>query len=631
MEVSMIDIAVQDLNKYYGSNHVIKGISFEIFKGEKVGLLGKNGSGKTTLFKILSGTEEYEGGKVAKATGKKIEVLEQIPFYRDEYTVEDVLYTAFDEISSIFEQMRQLEVLIKSNNTDDKLLNRYGKLQTEYEALGGYNIDSKIDRICSGMKIINEMRSKLFSNLSGGEKTRVNLARILLTSSDILLLDEPTNHLDMESIKWIEEFIRSFTGTVVAISHDRCFLDNIVNRILEIEDGKLNFYEGNYSFYVEEKQKRFCIQSENYEQQQRKIVQLEVAAKRMHEWARNADNPAMHKRAFSIEKRIERIERIDRPIVVKKITAEFKESNFSSNDIVTFKDISKAYGEKQLFDMVNLKIQRNDRIAIVGDNGCGKSTLIKLLSGDEIPAKGEIITANSIKMAYLPQIIEFKNIEATVLDTIRYELESNEEKARSILAAFHFKGQDVLKKTGMLSGGEKSRLQMCILMQSESNFLVLDEPTNHLDIASREWIEEAVSQFSGTIMFTSHDRYFINKFATRIWEIKEGAINDFYGTFTEYCQWKQEFLHGKINSTKGIALKTKTNNFNRGQVKEDTKVMKNADIESQIIEAENRLKSIYIEMDMTASDFSKLNLLYEEKVSTEKEIDLLYSKWSETK
>ncbi len=683
----MIDIAIQDLNKYYGSNHVLKGISFEIFKGEKVGLIGKNGSGKTTLFKVVSGLEGYESGSVIRAQGKKIEVLEQIPVYDEGYTVGQVLNSAFGELSEKSEEMRSLEEQIQSCNTGsqtneagdrdlNRLLSRYGRLQTEYEALGGYETESRIDKVCNGMKISAAMRSQLFDELSGGEKTRVNLARILLRNADILLLDEPTNHLDLGSLRWVEEYLKAYAGTVVVISHDRCFLDNVVTRIIEIVDGMPEFYEGSYSYYAEEKMRRFELRSEMYEQQQRKIGQLEAAAKRMHEWAKNADNPAMHKRAFSIEKRIERMDRVEKPSETRKIAAEFKESGFSGEETAVLSDIAKAYGSKQLFHSVNLRILRNDRIALIGDNGCGKSTLVKLLTGDEAPDYGGVRIGGSVRMAYVPQLIEFDDPEASVIETIRYALETNEEKARSVLAAFHFRGKDILKKVGSLSGGEKSRLKVCILMQGDVNFLVLDEPTNHLDIPSREWIEEAVSQFGGTILFISHDRYFINKFGDRIWEMENGRITDYRGTYEEYCRWRnansiadtpeeagksakagksaeagnsaetggkkgearankaeagvnktESAANGKLTQAGEIPVNSergRQNIRNMEQKAETYRQKKIAHYENLIEEAESRLRAITSEMEQFASNYGRLNDLYVEKSELEKDIDRLY-------
>lgn len=624
----MIEIAIRDLNKYYGSNHVIKGISIEIMKGEKIGLLGKNGTGKSTLFKIIAGIEDFEEGNITRAGDGKIELLEQIPVFKDGYSVEDVLHDAFSEITDISDEMRHLEDLITTDDAD-RLLSRYGSLQAEYEARGGYELESRIDRICTGMKIGSEMRKQFFKDLSGGEKTRVNLARILLRDSNVLLLDEPTNHLDMSSLRWLEDFLKAFQGTAVIISHDRCLLDNVVERIIEIDEGKASFYEGNYSFYAEEKERRFQKQNQEYELQQRKIGQLEAASKRMHEWARNADNPAMHKRAFSIEKRIERIERIDKPIMSKRIASEFKEADFSSREIVSLRGIRKAYGEKILFDEVNLKIMRKDRIAVIGSNGCGKTSFLKLIAGGEMPDKGEVNISSSIKMAIMPQTIEFENSEATVLETFRYMFEVNEERARSILTVFNFRGKDVFKKTGILSGGEKSRLKLCILMQSECNLLLLDEPTNHMDIESREWIEKAISLYKGTMVFVSHDRYFLNRFAERIFDVGNGRITDFFGTYGEYCNWKEKAARNSKQSSEkteiGGDIVEAVKVSNKGRI--DIHERKITDIENQITEMENKLKAISIEMDSCMDDFVKLNVLFNEKSELGKKLEILYEEW----
>ncbi len=633
----MADIAVCELNKYYGSNHVLRGISFEVQNGEKVGLLGKNGSGKTTVFKILAELEEYESGEVMKASGKKIEILEQIPFFPDGLSVERVLQTAFHELFALVDEMVRFEKAIGTND-DPKLLSRYGQLQTKYEAMGGYDFDNKIDKICNGMNISEDMRGQQFETLSGGEKTRVNLARILLREADILLLDEPTNHLDLTSLQWLENYLKDYSGTMVVISHDRCFLDNVVSRIIEIEDGKAAYYEGNYSYYVVEKEKRYSIQAEKYEQQQKKIEQLEAAAKRLHEWAKNADNSALHKRAFSIEKRIERMEKVDKPRTDRGLTSEFQDGCFSGAELVSFNGISKSYGSKSLFCGVDLKIQKNDRIALIGDNGCGKTTLVKLLLEQEKPDKGDMSFGNSLRIAYMPQSIEFESAEASVLESLRYLLEINEEKARNILAKFGFKGMDVFKKTGDLSGGEKSRLKLCMLMQRESNLLVMDEPTNHLDISSREWIEEAVEQYGGSMIFISHDRYFLNKFANRIWDMEKGRVSDFKGTFDEYSQWKARisFSHGKApertEKVKPPELARSTRN-EPNTLKNTSKKQINRDseteLEEKINQQENRLKEIEWEMSGIVSDFEQLNELYKEKTIIENMLESLYREWVE--
>ena len=527
----MAVISVHELNKHYGANHVLKSISFEIHSGERVGLLGRNGSGKTTLFKIITGDEDYDSGSMAKATGKKVEMLSQIPDFDENDTVEDILRSSFAEVAEIHAAMKRFE-----GDGSPAMLARYGRLMEEYERLGGYETEVKLEKICNGMKIDENLRQSDFGRLSGGEKTRVNLARILLSDCNILLLDEPTNHLDLSSLAWLEQFLRGFSGTVVAISHDRVFLDNVVNRIIEIDGGKANFYSGNYSFYVEERERRYQTQAEQYKQQQKKIGQLEAAAKRLRVWARSADNEDLHKRAAAIEKRIEKMDKVDKPARARRITKDFGDGLHAAKELVVFDSVSKRFGETHIMEDVSLKIRKNDRIALIGANGCGKTTLLKIILGEETCDSGLLKISDNAKIAYMPQVIEFENPGATILETFREATGALEEKARSILAGFHFRAGDVMKKVGTLSGGEKGRLKLCLLMQNNINLLILDEPTNHLDIESREWIEQAIEKFDGTILFISHDRYFLGKFAETVWAMEDGKVDVWDCGFDEYLE-----------------------------------------------------------------------------------------------
>ena len=519
----MIDIAVHELNKYYGSNHVIKGITFEIYKGEKVGLLGKNGSGKTTVFKVLAEEEPYEGGTVTKASGKKVEFLAQIPVFGENDTVDDILRSSFKELGEVYDAMKKIE-----GDENPSVLKRYGRLMEEYERLGGYDFEYKIDKICNGMNISDDMRQSLFCLLSGGEKTRVNLARILLRDCDILLLDEPTNHLDISSLNWLENFLRDFPGTVVVISHDRVFLDNVISRIIEIEDGKANFYTGNYTWYAEEKIRRFTSQSEQYERQQKEIKRIEDRAK----WF--VENNRFTTKHHAILSRIDHMEKIDKPLSSRKITEDFISGGHAAKELVSFDSVYKSYGNNVLLDDVNLSIGRKDSLALIGPNGCGKTTLIRMIMGDEDCDSGVVKVSSNVKIAYLPQIIRFEYEDITVLETIRNVVDAPENICRSILISFNFKASDIHKKVSSLSGGERSRLKLCLLMQNQANFLILDEPTNHLDIESREWIEDAVADFDGTKLFISHDRYFLNKFALKIWSMEKGNVTEFLGSFDDY-------------------------------------------------------------------------------------------------
>ena len=528
----MADISIHELNKHYGADHVLQGISLEIHNGERVGLLGRNGSGKTTLFKIITGEEDYDSGNMAKASGKKIEMLSQIPDFDEDDTAEDILRSSFADVYEIYRAMNR----VLEGGTDPASLARYGRLMEEYERLGGYETEVKLEKICNGMKIDEALRQSAFGRLSGGEKTRVNLARILLTDCNILLLDEPTNHLDLSSLVWLEQFLRSFAGTVVIISHDRVFLDNVVSRIIEIDKGKANFYSGNYSFYVEERERRYQTQAEQYKQQQKKINQLEEAAKRLRVWGRSADNEDLHKRAAAIEKRIEKMDKVDKPTRALRITKDFGDGVHAAKELVVFDSVSKYFDELCIMDEVDLKIRKNDRIALIGANGCGKTTLLKMILGEETIDGGTMKISDNAKIAYMPQVIEFENPGATILETFREATGALEEKARSILAGFHFRATDVMKKVGALSGGEKSRLKLCLLMQNNINLLILDEPTNHLDIESREWIEQAIEKFDGTLVFISHDRYFLGKFAETIWAMEDGKVDAWDCGFSEYLE-----------------------------------------------------------------------------------------------
>jgi ATPase subunit of ABC transporter with duplicated ATPase domains len=511
----MIDISIHELNKYYGANHVLKDLSLEIYSGEKIGLLGRNGSGKTTLFRVLAEDEHYESGTLSKATGKKVEILAQIPVFDVKATVEDILRSSFAEVTGVFHAMKEIE-----GDPDPAALKRYGKLMEDYERLGGYDVDYKIDKLCNGMNIPEHMKISPFASLSGGEKTRVNLARILLRECDILLLDEPTNHLDLPSLAWLEQFLRDFKGTVVCISHDRTFLDNVVKRIIEIDHGRANFYGGSYSFYAVERIRRYAKHSEQYERQQREIKRIEDRAK----WF--VQNNRYTTKHHAILSRIDHMVKIDRPNTTRKVAEDFKGGGYAAKVVVTLDDVRKSYGEKPLLEGVSLNIHRNDRIALIGANGCGKTTLIKLITGEEPCDGGNVKVSSNIKFAYLPQIVRFDDENLTVLEILRKATGLPEDKARALLMKFNFKTPDIAKKAGILSGGEKSRLKLCLLMQEKINFLILDEPTNHLDIESREWIEDAVADFEGTLLMISHDRYFLNKFASRIWHMENGAITE---------------------------------------------------------------------------------------------------------
>lgn len=621
----MAEIVCQDIHKYYGANHILKGISFEIYEGERVGLLGRNGAGKTTLFRILGGSEPFEEGQVFIARGRQVEVLDQIPTFPGDYTVRDVLNTGFENLLAIQARMKELEAKLGLNQ-DPALLKQYGELSTLFESKGGYMMETDLARVCEGLSIDPRMLDEPFCKLSGGEQTRVNLGRIILKKPDILLLDEPTNHLDVKACEWLEEYLGSFKGTVVAISHDRYFLDRVVTRIIEIEQGRAVLYNGNYSYYVKEREERYQKQLKAYEQEQKKIQQLEEAAKRLHDWANRADNKSMHKRAFAMEKRIEWLKKTEKPFHERELKAVFREKNFSGKDFIKIRNVSKAYGEHEVLKDISLVVRNGDRIGLLGPNGCGKTTLLNIITGNLEPDTGEVIIGNSVNFAFLPQIVRFERDDLTMLDTVRYEMEWSEDTARNRLAAFRFTGEEVFKPVSALSGGEKSRLRLFLLMQHEINLLILDEPTNHLDVASREWIERTLESYGGTLLFVSHDRYFISKFATRIWDMNGGEITDFNGTYEEYRLWNATLRSMQAETAKE---KKKPEQTAKKRVNPKEAERKLKAVEREIMAFELEMAEIDREMEKEASNYERLQELIEEKENLKSKIDSLYENWVE--
>lgn len=620
----MADIVCQDIHKYYGDSHILKGISFEIYEGERVGLLGKNGAGKTTLFKVMDGTEPFEGGRVFIPKDRQMEVLDQIPVFPSDYSVKDVLKTGFERLLIMLKDMKRLEEKMSSNQ-EPSVLRRYGEIAHVFEAQGGYMMETDLAIVCEGLQIDPQMLNEPFRKLSGGEQTRVNLGRIILKKPDILLLDEPTNHLDVEACEWLEEYLNSFKGTVVVISHDRYFLDRVVTRIIEIELGKAVFYKGNYSDYVKLREERYQQQLASYEQEQRKIQQLESAAKRMHDWASRADSKSMHRRAFAMEKRIERLEKTERPFLEKNMKAKFKEIEFSGKDFIILRSVSKNFGHRKILDEITLTARKGDRIGLIGPNGCGKTTLLNVIGNNIQPDSGDVRIGRSVEYAFLPQIVHFERPELTMLESVRYEMEWSEDTARNRLAAFQFTGEEVFKKVSDLSGGEKSRLKLFLLMQQEINLLILDEPTNHLDIASREWIERTLESFGGTLLFVSHDRYFIKRFATRIWDLKEGKIFDYKGTYHEYRVWKQ--TQDAINADEKKQVK-KIKQVKRKTVNPKDIEKKLRALERDIADYELAIKDIDSKMENAASDYERLQELMKEKEELVEKMDGLYDSWA---
>lgn len=619
----MIDISVQNLKKSFGGTVVLDGVSFDVNEGERVALLGENGTGKSTLLKLLTHALEPDEGRVVLPAQKRVGLISQIPVYPAGWTTEDVLRSASAHLTEIAEKLAALEQEM-AEDCSDALLRRYDALAAEYERLGGWSADHERERVANGLDIGSAMRKREFDKLSGGEKTRVNLARLILQDTDILLLDEPTNHLDLKSTEWLEEYIRRFRGTVLAVSHDRWFLDTVAQRCIELSGGKCSFYSGNYSFYVVEKKRRYEEMLRQYEKNQKEIAHLQQAADRIHLWAfMGADK--LHKRAFSMEKRIEKLAQAPRPQTGKKLKARFAEQDFRGDEVIVAEELSMAFGERTLFSGLQLLVGPGERVALMGPNGSGKSTLVKLILGELSPAGGFVRTGPGIKIGYLPQIVRFDHPERTLYDTMLYECRCEPQQARDRLAAFKFAGEDAFKTVSALSGGELSRLRLCMLMGSGVNLLVLDEPTNHLDISSREWIEQALADYDGTLLFVSHDRWFVDAFATRVWELDGGRFSDFVGGFEEYQQYKQR--RAQLEQTARRAQPKPAKTPKAPKPADNAKAL--AKIEKQIAKAEEAIAALDAEAEENAADYVRLMSIAESREAAEAELDALYAQWEE--
>ena len=615
----MVDISVKNLTKFFTiGDNILENLSFEVQEGECLVILGRNGCGKTTLFKILTGEMDYDDGEVYVNPNKRLGLISQIPVFPEGYTVEDVLRSAFEDLMNIRRKMEKLEKDMLYFASSEQLA-EYDRLSNRFESGGGYEMDVEVDKICNGLGITADQRNQLFDSLSGGEKTRVNLARLLLEKTDILLLDEPTNHLDLKNVEWLEGYINAFKGTVLAISHDRYFIDQVADRVMEIVDGHGEFYSGNYTFYIDEKQARFDLQMKQYQQEQAKLKQLGYTLERMKGWGTN--NRAMYRRAMSIQHRMERIQKTERPKTEKTMKANFGEKDFSGDVVFKMKNVSKGFGDRTLFSDVELLVEAGERIALLGDNGTGKSTFIKCLLGEE-GCEGKIQFGPTVKWGYLPQTIHFEHPERTLYDTMLYEKNCTPQTARDRLGAFMFSGEDVFKTVGNLSGGEKSRLRLCMLMDEKINLLILDEPTNHLDIASREWVEAAIEEFEGVLLFVSHDRYFIEKFAERVWVLEDGGIRDFKCGYKKY----RSIIDHEAAAKQPVVAELKPKKEKpKGGTKEQEKLVRR--LEREIEKQEAAIAELDEKMIAAAADYQELTRLMEEKEEAEMNLLDLMEQW----
>ncbi|MEB9412857.1 ABC-F type ribosomal protection protein [Bacillus cereus] len=607
--------SVNNVTKSFGGNTIFENISLEIKNGERVGLVGRNGSGKTTIFGLLTGMESLDAGAIHMKKGTRIGHVAQIPKFDEVMTVYDVLSSAFKVEKELEKEMHALEknmAVEQEQSALEKLMERYGVIQEKFAFLGGYEIEANIMKVANGLQV-TDLFSRVFTELSGGEQTKVSLAYMLLQKPDLLLLDEPTNHLDLFAVEWLEQFLKEYTGTVIVISHDRYFLDEVVTKIFDLEDGEIHVYHTNYSQFVEEKEERLLQEFQAYQEQQKKIKKMKEAIKRLREWANQANPPneGLHKRARNMERALERIEKLKRPILERKqMGLQFEGQERSGKDVVVMKEVSKGFAGRPLFEQANLHVRFQERAAIVGRNGTGKTTLLKLLLEEINPDVGEIRIGSSVKIGYLSQHT-YGNVKSNVLEAFREYVAVTEGEARHILAKFLFYGPAVFKKVTQLSGGEKMRLRLAQLMYQDINFLILDEPTNHLDIESREVLEEALEQYNGTILAVSHDRYFLNKLFEKTYWIDRCKLFEFAGNYAWARQKWEEKLeeevikhkhHGR-KSVEAISIK-----------KKDSRSF--AEIENELMHIEEDIYALESEMEYVA-DVERLEKLYEEKTKKE--------------
>ncbi|MBJ9983460.1 ABC-F type ribosomal protection protein [Bacillus sp. S70] len=607
--------SVNNVTKSFGGNTIFENISLEIKNGERVGLVGRNGSGKTTIFGLLTGMESLDAGAIHMKKGTRIGHVAQIPKFDEAMTVYDVLSSAFKVEKELEKEMHALEknmAVEQEQSALEKLMERYGVIQEKFAFLGGYEIEANIMKVANGLQV-TDLFSRVFTELSGGEQTKVSLAYMLLQKPDLLLLDEPTNHLDLFAVEWLEQFLKEYTGTVMVISHDRYFLDEVVTKIFDLEDGEIHVYHTNYSQFVEEKEERLLQEFQAYQEQQKKIKKMKEAIKRLREWANQANPPneGLHKRARNMERALERIEKLKRPILERKqMGLQFEGQERSGKDVVVMKEVSKGFAGRPLFEQANLHVRFQERAAIVGRNGTGKTTLLKLLLKEINPDVGEIRIGSSVKIGYLSQHT-YGNVKSNVLEAFREYVAVTEGEARHILAKFLFYGPAVFKKVTQLSGGEKMRLRLAQLMYQDINFLILDEPTNHLDIESREVLEEALEQYNGTILAVSHDRYFLNKLFEKTYWIDECKLFEFAGNYAWARQKWEEKLEKQVIKQKRQGRKS----VEMVPVKEK-KARNLEEIENELMHVEEDIYAIECEMEHVA-DVERLEKLYEEKTMKE--------------
>jgi ATPase subunit of ABC transporter with duplicated ATPase domains len=622
----MIEIGVNKISKMYGANKVFENVSFELNTNEIIGLIGQNGTGKTTLMKILMKEENAEG-EINIRKGIKLSYLNQIPVYDESDKTIDILYKGLADIQSIKNQMSILESEMAILVGDDlhHTMNKYSQFQSQFDSIGGYEVEERISKIVTGLEL-ELFISMPFNMLSGGEKTRAMLGKVLLENPDVLLLDEPTNHLDIRMVSWLEDYLHKYNGSAIIISHDRYFLDRVVSKIIELHPDGIEIYYGNYSHYKIEKARRFEEAMKNFLTQQKKIKGMEDQIKRYRIWGNARDSEKMYRKAKELEKRLSKIDKIDKPTVDQTIKLNFEQQERTGKRVYNLKNISKSFDNKQLFNNLNLEILYQDNLAIIGPNGSGKSTLFKIIRQELQPDEGQVEVGARLKVGYLSQDLFFEDENKSILEAYQDELNCTILQARSSLASVLFTKENVFKPISSLSGGERNRLKLLMLMDQNVNVLLLDEPTNHLDIESREILEDSLLAFDGTVIAISHDRYFINTISNRIAEIHNKTLKIYDGNYDAYIAEKQkEKARDEVINNRLIQNKVdNTKSNDKKDVISSEKLLDKLQLEIEINEA--LLSDIEQKMKLNGEDLELLQKLYNEKCEIEKFIEELYSK-----
>lgn len=629
-------LSCQNISKAFGEEQILNNASFIIEDREKAAIVGINGAGKSTLLKIIMGQLSPDEGQVVSAKGKTIGYLAQHQDVNSEHTIYEELLTVKQDILNMEQQIRRLEEEMNHAQGEalENLLNTYTKLNHDFEAANGYAYKSELTGVLKGLGFIEEDYSRPVNTLSGGQKTRVSLGKLLLTKPDILLLDEPTNHLDMESIAWLETFLLNYNGAVVVVAHDRYFLNKIVTKIIEVDQGKVCTFSGNYSDYAQKKALLRTAAYNAYVNQQREVKhQEEVIAK-----LRSFNREKSIKRAESREKLLQKMDLVEKPVEINtQMKLMLEPDCISGNDVLSISELSKSFPPLTLFEGISFEIKRGERVALIGNNGTGKTTILKIITGLLEADRGTITTGANVHIGYYDQEHHVLHPEKTIFQEISDDYpDLNNTRIRNVLAAFLFTGDDVFKLIGDLSGGERGRVSLAKLMLSEANFLILDEPTNHLDMDSKEILENALNSYSGTVLYVSHDRYFINQTATRIIDLNQKQLVNYIGNYDYYLEKKELLSPAAVSSDSSVSQSASEGKTDWKQQKEEQANKRKREnelkkTEEEISSIEERITSIDEQMASpeVCTDVGKCMELQKEKDTLSERLEVLYEKWEE--